>query len=177
MKKFEETISSVHVYSGSIIHVYSNNVSIEGELAHREVIEHPGGVCVCALDENNHVYLVEQFRYGAQKFLLELPAGRLSLNENPQACASRELLEETGIIADEFTDLGTIYSSPAYNCEKIICFLATKLTVNKQNLDPGEYLDVIKYPLHELKAKVLNGEIIDAKTAYVILKVCAIKAV
>lgn len=177
MKKTEKTITKKMAYRGRIINVYANEVDIDGEYDQRELVEHPGGVCICALDENNDVLMVEQYRYGVQKFLLELPAGRIGINEDPMVCAQRELLEETGYHSQQFSYLGTVYPTPAYNTEKIACFLATNLTFIQQDLDPGEHLDVIKIPLLKLKEKVLNGEIQDAKTAYVILKVCAVKDV
>ena len=175
MKKFEETILTTRVYQGRILNVFANEVSIEGELAQREFIEHTGGVCVCGLDSDNNVLVVEQYRYGAQKFLLELPAGKLGRGEDPTHCAKREFLEETGYVASSFDFLGHIYPTPAYNSERISCYLASDLEYVEQNLDEGEHLDVKKVPLSSLKTMVLNGEIEDAKTAYVILKVCAVK--
>jgi len=177
MKKMEKTIQTNKVYTGRILNVYSNNVDIDGESAHREFIEHSGGVCVCALDEEHNVLMVEQYRYGAQKFLLELPAGRLGRHEDPSHCAKREFLEETGYQAHAFDFLGHIYATPAYNSERISCFLATGLNFINQDLDEGEYLDVKKVPLLTLKEMVLKGEIEDAKSAYVILKVCAVKGI
>jgi ADP-ribose pyrophosphatase len=177
MKKFEETIQTNKVYQGRILNVYANLVNIEGEQGQREFIEHTGGVCICGLDSNNHVLVVEQYRYGAQKFLLELPAGKLGRGEDPNHCAQREFLEETGYKALSFDFIGHIYPTPAYNSERISCYLASDLEFVAQNLDEGEHLDVKKVPLSTLKTMVLNGEIEDAKSAYVILKVCAVKGI
>lgn len=177
MKKFEETIQTNKVYQGRILNVFANHVSIDGELAQREFIEHTGGVCVCGIDSDNNVLVVEQYRYGAQKFLIELPAGKLGRGEDPTDCAKREFLEETGYTSLSFDFLGHIYPTPAYNSERISCYLATDLNYIAQNLDEGEYLDVKKVPLSILKTMVLNGEIEDAKSAYVILKVSAVKGI
>lgn len=177
MKKYEETLLTTQVYHGRILNVFANEVSIEGELAQRELVEHPGGICVCGLDGDSHVLVVEQYRYGAQKFLLELPAGRLGKGEDPAHCAKREFLEETGYTALSFEFLGHIYPTPAYNSERISCYLATGLEYVSQKLDDGEYLDVKKVPLSTLKTMVLNGEIEDAKTAYLVLMVCAVKGI
>lgn len=177
MKKYEETLLTTQVYHGRILNVFANEVSIEGELAQRELVEHPGGVCVCGLDGDNHVLVVEQYRYGAQKFLLEFPAGRLGQGEDPTHCVKREFQEETGYTASSFEFLGKIYPTPAYNSEHVSCFLATDLEYVSQKLDDGEHLDVKKIQLSVLKSMVLSGEIEDAKTAYVVLKVCAIKGI
>lgn len=177
MKKIEKTIQTNKVYQGRILNVYANHVDIEGEAAQREYIEHSGGVCICALDEHHDVLVVEQYRYGAQKFMIELPAGKLGKHEDPLICAQRELLEETGYYSTTLSFLGDIYPTPAYNSEKISCFMATDLTFIKQNLDPGEHLEVKKLPLVKLKELVLNGEIEDAKSAYMILKVCTVKGI
>ena len=175
MKKLEKTIQTNKVYQGRILNVYANIIDIDGEAGHREFIEHSGGVCICAVDEHQDVLMVEQYRYGAQKFLLELPAGKIGVSEDPMVCAQRELLEETGYHSTSFTYLGDLYPTPAYNSEKITCYMATDLTFIQQNLDPGEHLEVKKIPLSTLKSMVLNHEIEDAKSISLILKVCAVK--
>lgn len=177
MKKNEKTTLSKQVYKGKILNVYANEIDIEGEKGYRELIEHSGGVCVCAIDENNEVIVVEQYRYGTQKFMIELVAGKLGYQEDPLVCAQRELLEESGYHSTSFTYMGSFYPTPAYNSEKIACYMATDLTFIEQNLDPGEHLEVRKIPLKTLKSMILNHEIEDGKTIALVLKVCAVKGI
>ena len=115
MKLTEEKLDSTLKYKGVVIDVYNDRVLLEnGKEATRDVVRHPGGVCVVALNENNEVYFVRQFRYPHGKVLLEIPAGKLEWGEDHFACGKRELLEETGCTADEFTYLGCLLPTPAH---------------------------------------------------------------
>ena len=167
----EKTITSEQVYDGIVVKLFSDNVELDnGTKAVREVIHHPGGVCVAALDENENVFMVEQFRYPFAQVLTELPAGKLEYGEDPETCGRRELREEAGVLADRFEYLGCLYPTVAYDTEKIHMFLATGLTPTKQDLDEGEFLDVKKMPLKQAFEMAMSGELPDAKTQLAVIK-------
>lgn len=167
----EKTIESGLAYKGGILDIYKDKVMLEnGKEAWRDVIKHPGGVCVVALNENNDVYFVKQFRYPHKKVLLEIPAGKLEWGENPLECGMRELREEAGFTADEFISLGCLYPTPAYDTEIIYMYLAKGLHKSEQDLDEDEFLDVLTIPLSEAVKMVMNNEIEDAKTQLALLK-------
>lgn len=167
----EKTLACEEKYRGRIIYVHRDTVSLpDGGTAVREVVEHSGGVGVIPVDENGDVWCVRQFRYPLGEHLLEVPAGKLEPGETPLECAVRELGEETGFTAAEYTDLGMLYPSPGYCREKLYIYMATGLTRGAAHLDKGEFLDVEKHSLRELYDMTLRGEIPDAKTAMAIIK-------
>lgn len=167
----EKTISTETIYDGKIIKVRREQVELpDGSRAERELVGHYGGVGVIAVDENNEVFMVSQYRIAAKSMMLEIPAGKLEYGENPLECGKRELIEETGYRAKEFTHLGEYYATPGYCEEKLNIYLARDLEFVGQNLDDGEFLNVKKYSLDELYKKVMQNEIYDAKTAIAILK-------
>lgn len=164
MKKFETMITQKKQYGGKIINVRLDEVNVDNHQRLREVVEHPGGVCILAINHKNEALVVEQYRYGVEEFLLELPAGKKELNEDPLLTAKRELLEETGFKANTWIDFGVFYPSPAYLNEVIHCYVASDLTASSQQLDEGEYLDTYFLDLDSLKSKILSNEIKDGKT-------------
>lgn len=167
----EKTIESNLKFKGCILEVYQDTVMLENEkTAARDVIRHPGGVCIVALTENNEVYFVKQYRYPHKKALLEIPAGKLEWGENHFECGKRELREETGFTADEFTYLGCLFPTPAYDTEVIHMYLAKGLHKAEQDLDDDEFLEVMTIPLDEAVKMVMNNEIEDAKTQLALLK-------
>lgn len=167
----EKTLRRVNSYHGIIVNVTMDMIELpNGQRSMREVVEHPGGVCVVALDEEDMVTVVRQFRFPMKKHLLELPAGKLEPGEEPFPAAVRELSEETGLSAATWTDLGFIYTSPGFSTEKLYLYLATDLTQGQAHPDPNEFLDVEKRPLQELADMVMSGEIADGKTVAGILK-------
>ena len=175
MKLTEEKLDSTLKYKGVVIDVYNDRVLLEnGKETTRDVVRHPGGVCIVALNENNEVYFVRQFRYPHGKVLLEIPAGKLEWGEDHFACGKRELLEETGCTADEFTYLGCLLPTPAYDTEVIHMYMAKGLHKSSQHLDEDEFLEVSLIPLAKAVEMVMNNEIHDAKTAIAILKAKAI---
>lgn len=171
MKLYETTKSSETLYEGKIIHLKKDTVELEdGSLALREVVHHPGGVCIIALTEDEQVYMVRQFRYPFHKVILEAPAGKLTPGEDPLECGKRELEEETGMTARHYENLGEFYPTVGYVDEIIYCYLATGLEKTQQHLDPDEFLDVELIPLKQLYQMIMNGEIKDGKTQAAILK-------
>ena len=137
MKLTEKTISQKMLVEGRIINLRQDTVMLEnGKTALRDVVEHPGGVCVLPLTEDNEVILVKQFRYPYQEVLFEIPAGKLDKGEeDPLHCGMRELEEETGVTAGDYLSLGQMYPSPGYCDEVIHMFLARQLQPSQQHLD------------------------------------------
>ncbi len=171
MKLFEKTLESQEIFDGRVIHVTLDTVELEdGKTSKREVVGHPGGVCIAALTENNELLFVRQFRYPYKEVVLELPAGKLEKGQNPLENGKRELLEETGAIGREYMSLGKLYPSPGY-CGEIIHIYFCKIDhYEQQKLDSGEFLNVEKIPLKTALEMVLNNEIPDAKTQTAIMK-------
>lgn len=172
----EKTLSQEYKYKGRIINLRLDSALLpNGNTASREVVEHPGGVCVAALTDDCQLYVVRQFRYPYGEVIPELPAGKRDRGEDPEVCGRRELTEETGMIADKFVPMGELYPSPGYCGEIIYLYLATGLKKGEMNPDDDEFLEVEKLPLETLVDMVLSGEIRDAKTQTLVLKVYALK--
>ena len=167
----EKTIASEMIYDGRILKFKIDKVELpNGEIGERELVEHPGGVAVVAVDNDENILMVEQYRKPYEKNLLEIPAGKLDKNEDIEACGRRELEEETGYTAKNFVFLGECYPSVGYTNERIRIFIATDLTKTSQNLDDDEFLNVYKMPIREVIAKIMNNELSDAKTVMGVLK-------
>lgn len=171
MELKETTLSSEKIFEGRILHIRRDTVRLpDGSEAFREVVDHPGGVCVLALDSQERALLVNQFRYPYEKVLWELPAGKLEYGEDPEQAAIRELKEETGATAGEFCSLGELYPSPGYCGEIIRMYFARQLTFGETHLDADEFLNMERVPFDQLTRRVLSGEIRDAKTIAAVLK-------
>ena len=171
MYQKEKALTSEQIFDGVVVKLYRDEIELEnGERAVREYIRHPGGVCVAAVDDDENIYMVEQFRYPFGKALTEVPAGKLEFGEDPEQCGRRELKEEVGAVADSFEYLGCIYLTVAYDTEIIHMFLARGLHFGEQHLDDGEFLDVKKIPLKEVYRMVMANELNDAKTQMAVLK-------
>ena len=147
-----------------------------GRIATREVVEHPGGVCVAALTKENELLFVRQFRYPYGEVLLELPAGKRDRTEAPLECGKRELQEETGATGTGYLSLGKLYPSPGYCGEIIHLYLCRVESFGSQNPDEDEFLQVERIPLNRAAEMVLNNEIPDAKTQVAVLKAQALVA-
>ena len=168
----EQPLSADYKYRGRIINLRVDTALLpNGSSATREVVGHPGGVCVAALTEDGCLLFVRQFRYPYQKVLLELPAGKLDPGEDPLEAGKRELREETGAEAARYESLGELYPSPGYCGEIIHLYAATGLTFGQMSPDEDEFLEVEKIPLEEAARMVLDNEIADAKTQAAVLKV------
>lgn len=170
----EEQLEKEYIYNGKIITVRRDTALLpNGATAFREVVEHPGGVCVAALDSEDNLLFVKQFRYPYMEETLELPAGKRDrgTDEDPIVCGKRELKEETGATAEFFMPLGTLYPTPGYCGEVIWMFFAKDLKFGDQCPDEDEFLDVTKIPLSRAVDMVISGEIPDAKTQIAVLKV------
>ncbi|MBR1423771.1 MAG: NUDIX hydrolase [Ruminococcus sp.] len=171
MYQNEKKLSGEELFNGIVIHLTRDKVELDdGTQATREVIHHPGGVCIAALDDDENLYLVKQFRYPFSQVLTELPAGKLEYGEDPLECGTRELKEEVGATAETMTYLGCLYPTVAYDTEIIHMYLAEGLSFGEQHLDDGEFLDVIKMPLKDAFEMVIKNELPDAKSQLAIMK-------
>ena len=171
MNLTEITLEREDVFKGRIFSVHVDKVRLpNGETSTREVIEHGGGAAILALDENDNVLVVTQYRYTFGRTLLELPAGKLEPGEDPAVTALRELKEETGAVPDTFEPLGRIFPSPGCYSERLYLYLARGLRMEEQKLDHNEFLNVERVPFQEMVNRCLSGEIEDAKTVVAVLK-------
>jgi ADP-ribose pyrophosphatase len=161
----EHFVSGELVYDGALLKVRRDMVRLpDGSLGAREYIRHPGAVAIVALFDDGGVLLERQFRYPHRRDFIELPAGKLEPGEPHLDTAKRELLEETGYLAQEWTRIGTIHTAIAYTDEAIELFLAKKLTKTERKLDQGEFLETLVVPFDEALAMIRRGEITDAKS-------------
>jgi ADP-ribose pyrophosphatase len=135
-----------------------------GNLTTREIVEHRGAVAIVALDWDNNVILVRQFRKPVESELLEIPAGTLESGEEPESCALRELEEETGYSARRLERILGFYSSPGFCDEYIHIYFATDLVKSKARAPADETIEVVKVPFSKALEMVSSGEICDAKT-------------
>ena len=168
----EKRVSTEDIFDGVILHVKRDMVELSnGSETVREVIRHIGAVCVIPVTDDNKVIMERQFRYPLNKVILEIPAGKLDApDEDRLSAIQRELREETGYTADEWTVIGDFHPAPAYTDEYITMYLARGLHKGERHLDDDEFLDVHTVPLKVLVEDVMAGKITDAKTQVCILK-------
>jgi len=170
MELEEKTITSKRIYDGKVVHLLEDTALLpNGKICTREVIMHPGAVCIAALTDENELLMVRQFRYAFKEELLEIPVGKLEAGEDPKECGIRELREETGAVAKEFEVINKIYPSPGYSNEVIHIYFARDLSFENQQLDDDEFLKVEKIPFDKAVEMVHKGQIKDAKTIIAIL--------
>ena len=171
MKFFEKQVETNTVYKGLIVNVRRDIAELQnGNRAGREVVEHPGGVGIVAINNDSKVLMVRQYRYPMEEELLEIPAGKLDGGEDPFKCAERELSEETGYTARKWIDLGEIYPSPGFCRETLYLFLALDLYPGEMHLDENELLSVEEFDIDELIEKIMGNELKDAKSIIGIMK-------
>lgn len=173
----ERPLASERVFDGALIKVHRDRVRLpDGSEGTREYIRHPGAVAVVPLFDDGRVLLERQFRYPHGREFIEVPAGKLEPGEPPLETAKRELLEETGYTAEDWTRLGVIHTSIAYTDEAIELFVARRLTLLERKLDAGEFLEVLTVPFGEAVEMIRDGRITDAKTVAALLWVRALSA-
>lgn len=172
----EKKVASERIFSGVILNVMKDSVELpDGKIRGRELIRHVGAVCVVPVTDDGRIIVERQYRYPIDQVITEIPAGKLdSKQEDRLEAAKRELREETGITADEWTDMGIYYPAAAYSDEKITMFMARGLHSGERDLDPGEFINVYEVPVEELLEEVMSGKITDGKTQAAVLKAARI---
>ncbi len=158
------------VFDGNLLKVHRDTVRLpDGSQGEREYIRHPGAVAIVALTDERKLLLERQYRYPPRREFIEIPAGKIDPGEHHLATAQRELLEETGYVAEEWTRLCVLHTAIGYTDEAIELYLARKLTLKGRQLDPGEFLETFLLPFDEAVAMVRDGRISDVKTVAAIL--------
>lgn len=161
----EKIIASETVFSGTLVKVEVLQVELEtGQQARRERVRHPGAVCVLVRAPDGRIALVRQFRIGAQKELLEVVAGILNPNENPDEAARREVREETGFSLRRLKRMGNLFPTPGYVEERIVCYYGEAGARGERQLDSDERVEVELVEEADFKGRLRRGEIEDAKT-------------
>ena len=163
-------VTGRRVYAGKVVHLDVDTVRFpDGSTGELELFRHPGASAVVPFlsdpaGEDPLVMLIRQYRYAADGYLYEIPAGRLDPGEDPEVCARRELEEETGCTAERVERLTTFYTTPGFVDEKIHLFLAAGLTMGEHSREKDEFLEVVQMPLSDALLRIERGEIRDGKT-------------
>lgn len=161
----EDTISKEELYNGKIISLETHQVElVDGKNAFREIVRHPGGVCILARDEQGKILMVKQFRKPMEEAYLELPAGKLEKDLTPQENALKELEEETGYRCKALKSIGAFATSPGYSDELIHLFVAEGLYLGEKGGDEDEFIDLIRLTDEEFETGIAEGSIKDLKT-------------
>ena len=168
-------ISSKRIHTGKIIELDSDRIRYpDGSEAEVDIVRHSGASAVVPFlsdpeGEDPQILLLRQYRYAADGYLYEIPAGRLDPGETPADCAARELKEETGCTAKQMEPLITMVTTPGFTDERIHLFMATELTHGEATREADEFADVIIMRLSEALELIQRGEIVDGKTALGVL--------
>jgi ADP-ribose pyrophosphatase len=165
-----ELLKSEIVYPGRAFTIRRDTLRMpDAREASFDIVEHVGSVIILPLDADGQLLFVRQYRHAAGLELLELPAGTLDKDESPEACATREVREETGLAAGKLEPLGGFYLAPGYSTEYMHVYLATDLRYDPLEADADEFLTVERFPLKEALVMFESGEIQDAKSLAAIL--------
>jgi ADP-ribose pyrophosphatase len=168
-------LSSIRVHSGRIINLDIDVVEFpNGTTGELEMIRHPGASAIVPFlsdprGDDPQILLIKQYRYAADGYMYEIPAGRLNPGEDPTTCARRELKEETGCTAESVERIYTMYTTPGFTDERIHIYVATGLTRGPTAHEADEFLTVESVPLRRALEMIKTGEINDGKTAVGIL--------
>ena len=166
----ETQVASQPVFTGNLLHVRRDTVRLpDGQLATREYIVHPGAVLVVPVLPDGRLVIERQFRYPLGRVFVEFPAGKLEPGEPALATAQRELIEEAGYAAEDWTRLGVIHPLLSYSTEAIEIWVATGLSHVGAKLDDGEFLEIGVMSVGEMLKAVDDGAITDAKTVTALL--------
>jgi ADP-ribose pyrophosphatase len=161
----EKTIETKEIFKGRIIKVRVDTVSLpDGGQSTREVVEHAGAVGIVAVDNENNIIMVRQYRKPVEGVLLEIPAGTMEKGEEPLLCAQRELKEETGFTALHWEKILAYYSAPGFSDEYLHLYLASGLTGGEIELDGDEFVETVCLPLPEAFQMIFKGHIADGKS-------------
>ena len=171
----DATLGSRRVYTGRVLNLDIDQVRFPDEsVGELEIIRHPGASAVIPFlsdptGDDPQILLIKQYRYAAEDFLYEVPAGRLDQNESPVDCARRELREETGCTAERLEPLYTFYTTPGFIDERIHGFIASGLTRGESHREADEFMTLETMTLSHALELIRRGEIRDAKTTVLIL--------
>lgn len=166
----EKKLNGKIVFNGKLLEVHDDEVLCpNGHVSHREFINKGPAACVIPILDDGRIILEKQFRYPYNDIIIEFPAGKAELDEDPKITATRELKEETGYEAKDITFLGVTYPSVAYVNEKIYLYVATGLKKGETHLDENEFVELIYKTEDEISDMIIKGEIRDAKTAHAFL--------
>jgi len=167
----EKIIQSETLYDGRVVRLDIHQVELpNGEQSKREVVVHPGAVAIVAVEGDDMLLMVKQFRLPAGKIVMEIPAGTLDPNETPENCAIRELQEETGYKPGKLESIGGIYTAPGYTTEYIHLFIAHDLIQSSLDPDADEFIEVERVSLVDALKMIASGDIEDGKTVTGILR-------
>jgi len=167
---FETVLASERMYEGRILNLRVDQIRTpSGVEALREIVENGSAVAMVALDDQQRVVLVKQYRHAVRSLVVEVPAGKLDGDEDPLEGAQRELREETGYRAGRFERLGSFYPAPAWSTEFVYLYLATDLIPGPTHWDADEAIELLQVPLSEAIEMIQAGAIIDGKTIAALL--------
>ena len=170
MVKPEKTIASQQIYQGRAVNIRVDTVEkAGGRKTTREVVEHSDCIAVVALDEQDKVLLVRQFRHPVDRSLLEIPAGGIDPGEEPIDAVRRELQEEIGYFPREIDKLGGFYATPGYGTEYLHCFVATDLVPARLVAEDTEDIELVRISRDDIPQLIASGEICDAKSIAALL--------
>jgi ADP-ribose pyrophosphatase len=167
-------IDRKHIFEGRVIQVSVDTVDLpNGVRLPLEIVRHPGGAAAAAIDAQNRICLLHQYRHAAGGYIYELPAGKLEPDEPPDVTVRRELVEEAAVSAKTWHSLGTYFSSPGVFTEIMHLYLATDLSPATAAPEAGEVFQIEWWPLDLAVERALNGELTDGKTIIGILRAAA----
>lgn len=153
------------IYTGRVFELAVEQVTLEnGVSTSIDVLYHPGAAAVIGITDSGCIPLIHQYRHAVKSYIWEIPAGTRNHLEPHENCARRELMEETGYLAESLEFIGDIIPVPGYSNERIAVFLALGLNKTHQNLDDDELIKVYEFPISSVLDMAMNGEIVDAKT-------------
>jgi ADP-ribose pyrophosphatase len=163
--KVANKVESKRIYEGDIVNFRVDTVRLEnGQETTRELVEHNGGVVIACQPNEDEVVLIRQYRYSVDEDLLELPAGRIEIGEQPLHAGQRELTEETGYRARDWRELSRMYTAPGFCNEMLYLFHASNVEIVSKDLDDDEETEVIVLKIEDAWQLVLDGKVRDAKT-------------
>ena len=161
----ERTLSSQLIYDGRVVKLRVDTVRMPGgRETKREIVEHRDCVAIVAIDANDNVLLVNQFRKAVEKELLEIPAGGINPGEDPVTAVRREMQEETGYLPQKVERLGGFYSAPGFCTEYLHLYLATDLTPSQLFAEDTEGIKLVRVPVSQIPSLIASGKICDAKS-------------
>jgi ADP-ribose pyrophosphatase len=165
----------IPLYRGCIIDLALEIVDLPGgQQVSLEIARHPGGAVVAAINDKHQICLLRQYRHAADDFMWEVPAGKLDPGEDPLTTARRELEEESGVLANHWIGLGTIYTTPGFCDEVLHLYLAQNLTLTSCAAQPDEYIEVHWLPFTQALEWAYSGQIKDAKTLIILFRSAAL---